>query len=336
MALKEKKQFSYYDFRKLLSYNATYNFLVGARGLGKTYGAKKRVIKAYLRNGEQFIYLRRFKTELATRQTFFDDIANEFPDIEFRVQGSEAQLKRGPDWETFGYFAALSNAQTRKSVAYPKVTVIIFDEFIIERGALHYLPEEAVVFNNFYSTVDRWQDKTKVFFLANSVSIMNPYFLAYDIKPVSEFVASHEGFILAHFADSNDFANEVMQTKFGKFIRGTEYEEYAVNSVFADNHEYLIARKNAEAGYHFTLQTKGGYFSIWVDNKVSPANYYVQEDRPKHEIIMVTEPDLMAENKILIGYSDKLLQYLRAAYGRGNVLFDSPRTRNSFVMIFKR
>ena len=132
MAVKEKKMFSYYDFSKVLSYNATYNFLVGARGLGKTYGAKKLVIKKFLRGGEEFVYLRRYKTELATRTTFFDDIGQEFPNLGFRVNGSLAQVCRNPDaekphWETMGYFIALSNAQTRKSVAYPKVTHIIFD-----------------------------------------------------------------------------------------------------------------------------------------------------------------------------------------------------------------
>lgn len=341
MALKPKKMFSFYDFTKVLSYNGTYNFLVGARGLGKTYGAKLRAMKNYLRSGEEFVYLRRFKTELATRTTFFDDIAHEFPGHDFRVNGSLAQVCRNPDaekpyWETMGYFAALSNAQTRKSVAYPKVTLIIFDEFIIEKGALHYLPEEETVFNNFYATVDRWQDKTKVFFLANSVSIMNPYFLAYDIKPEKEFVTSHGGFICAHFANSTDFSNEVMETKFGRFIKGTGYEEYAVNSVFADNNEYLLARKNSGAKYYCTLETKAGVMSVWTDYKTSPMTYYVQESRPKQEIVMVTEPSLMQEGKIFIGYSDKILQYLRASFGRGNVLFDSPRTRNAFIQIFKR
>ena len=30
----------YYSFNKVLSRNAVYNFILGARGLGKTYGAK--------------------------------------------------------------------------------------------------------------------------------------------------------------------------------------------------------------------------------------------------------------------------------------------------------
>ena len=337
-----KKTYSYYNYGPLFSRNGTYNFLLGARGLGKTYGAKLKVIKDYLRNGSEFIYLRRYKTELSTRSTFFDDIAHEFPDYGFRVNGHLAQMTRDdPEdkkakWETMGYFIALSNAQTRKSVAYPKVTMIIFDEFIIEKGALHYLPDEATVLNNFYSTVDRWQDKTRVLFLANSVTIMNPYFMTYDIEPNQEFVVKNDGFIVCHFANSTQFASEVMETKFGKFIRGTAYEEYAVNSVFADNNDYLLARKNAEAGYYCTIETKGGIFSVWVDMKTTPFNYYVQSDRPKQELFLTTERELMREGKIYVDYTDKILQYLRAAFGRGNVFFDNPRTRNSFILIYKR
>jgi predicted AAA+ superfamily ATPase len=44
-----KTALKYYDFKYVLSHNAVYNFVVGARGLGKTYGAKKMVIRNYLR-----------------------------------------------------------------------------------------------------------------------------------------------------------------------------------------------------------------------------------------------------------------------------------------------
>lgn len=336
-----KKKFSYYNFQKLLSYNAVYNFCLGARGLGKTYGAKKLVIKAYLRDRQEFIYVRRYKTELANRQTFFDDIAHEFPDIGLRVEGHLAQMCWNPNdakpkWETMGYFMALSNSQSRKSVAFPAVTMILFDEFIIEKGALHYLPKEEDVFMNFFATVDRWQDKTRVIFMANAVSIMNPYFLAYDIKPTQEFVKKGDGFLTVHFADSKEFSNEISETRFGKFIKGTEYEDYAVNSVFADAHEYLVARKTAKATYTVTLETKEGVFSVWIDRQAYPMVYYVQEKRPDKETIYVTESELMREGTIFVTYTDKFLQYLRAAYGKGHVLFDGPRSRNSFAQIFKR
>ena len=99
-----KKKFSYYSFSKVLSYAGVFNMIMGARGLGKTYGAKKIVIKNAINKGQQFIYLRRYKTELKGRNSFFTDIQAEFPDEEFRVEGQFAQRKVGKKWETIGYF----------------------------------------------------------------------------------------------------------------------------------------------------------------------------------------------------------------------------------------
>ena len=339
--LNKKVNLNYYSFNKLLSHNATYNFALGARGLGKTFGAKEKVMKNAIHRGEQFIYLRRYKTELSNRQTFFDDIAWKFPDFGFRVHGSLAQMTRTPTeekpkWETIGYFISLASAQATKSVAFPKVTYILFDEFIIEKGAIHYLPNEVHVFNNFYSTVDRWKDKTRVLFLANSVSIMNPYFVSYKIEPTAEFVTKADGFIAVHFADDDMFKSQVMETKFGKFIAGTEYAEFAVNSVFADNHQFLVARKNANAKYMCTIETESGEFSVWLDNVNIPMTYFVQEGRPKEENIWTLDPAKMAEGKTFVLYTDKQMQAMRTAFSRGHVLFDGPKARNSFIPVFKR
>ena len=57
------KKLSYYDYGPVLSRNAVFNMIMGARGLGKTYGAKKLVIKEFINHGNQFIYLRRYKEE---------------------------------------------------------------------------------------------------------------------------------------------------------------------------------------------------------------------------------------------------------------------------------
>lgn len=71
----------YYDYNKILSYNALINILIGERGVGKTYGASKLVINKFLKKGEQFAYIRRYKPELKKAvPQFFEAIKdnNEF------------------------------------------------------------------------------------------------------------------------------------------------------------------------------------------------------------------------------------------------------------------
>jgi hypothetical protein len=335
---------SYYNFDKIYSYNAMFNFLVGMRGVGKTYGAKLKGIKKAIKSGEQFIYMRRYKEELQTSaKTFFADIENEFPNYDFRTNGWLAEMapletreEKKREWKTIGYFIPLSRAQSMKSVAFPLVTTIIFDEFIIEKGAIHYLPNEAEAFQNFYSTVDRWKDKTKVFFLANSVSIMNPYFLAYSIKPdeVGELFTFGDGFGLCHFVDAQDFSNEAYETKFGKFIKGTDYASYAVTNEFKDNGDNLIRQKSADAKYVYTIETKQGIFSVWAS--WSSHEYFIQEKRPKIESIFTMIPDRMDEGKTFITYNDRMVQVLRTAWRNGSAYFDTSKSRNAFTEIFKR
>jgi hypothetical protein len=89
----QKKQYPYYDFGPILSRNAAWNFIVGGRGIGKSYGAKKLAIKDYIRKGEQFIYLRRFEEELTARDQFFADVAWEFEnEWDFRPNGNKFEI----------------------------------------------------------------------------------------------------------------------------------------------------------------------------------------------------------------------------------------------------
>lgn len=345
---------SYYNWDKIFSYNAFFNFIVGMRGVGKTYGAKYKVINWAIKSFEkkepieQFIYMRRYKEELQTSaKTFFADIEDRFPDYDFRANGWQAEMApvktrddKKRDWYVIGFFIPLSRAQSMKSVAFPRVKTIIFDEFIIEKGTTHYLSNEAEAFQNFYSTVDRWKDKTRVLFLANSVSIMNPYFLHYNIKPdeVGELFTfgpkERPTYGLCHFIDAEDFTSEVYETAFGQFIKSTEYANYAVGNEFKDNGDMLIESKPSEAVYKYTVETAKGTYSVW--NSWNDSTFYIQEKRPKVESIFTMIPEKMGEGKTYLAYNDRLMQVLRTAWRNSNVKFDNSKTRNAFTEIFKR
>ena len=76
----------FYDYQKLLSYDAKINFIIGERGVGKSYGAKKYVVNHFIKKNKEFVYIRRYKTELEEalfkdkKPIFFDQIRKEFPD----------------------------------------------------------------------------------------------------------------------------------------------------------------------------------------------------------------------------------------------------------------
>lgn len=354
------KKHPYYNFDRLMSFNGVYNFCVGGRGLGKTFGAKqmgmKRGVKSMsqalddieeiLARGGQFVYLRRYETELKeARPSFLADIQHRFPNQDWRVEGKYIQFApiatrddKKRRWHVAGYFIALSRAQHVKSVSFPLVSLIIYDEFILEKTNVQYLPNEATLFNNFYNTVDRSQDKTRVLFLANSVSIDNPFFLAYDIRPVNgeEWIIKADGFIVVHLPKAEEYAASVGQTRFGKFItqHAPEYAEYAMGNVFHDNNAFMVALKESGAEYMFSLRTVKGEFSVWYE--AFDGVYYCQQKLPKQQIKYVNDPSLMTDETMLMDYTDKQGQALRFAFKANMMKFDSPQTRNAFVQIFKR
>ena len=51
----------YWDISRALERGCLFNFIVGARGGGKTYGTKQLGIDNFLRDGSQWAYVRRYK-----------------------------------------------------------------------------------------------------------------------------------------------------------------------------------------------------------------------------------------------------------------------------------
>lgn len=339
------KAHPYYDYGPLLSHHAEWNFLVGGRGLGKTYGAKKLAIRRAIKSGDMFIYLRRYKEDLSkSRDTFFMDIGHEFPDWDFRVFGSIFQMSpvtaredKKREWQAIGYAIALSTAQSLKSVAFPRVKLIIFDEFIIEKGVIKYIANEADVFKNFYSTVDRWQDKTTVLFLANAVSIANPYFIRYGIQPEADTewmkldVGRAKGYILCHFPDADAFASSVAKTRFGQMIDGTDYAEYAVGNQFADNTLALLGVKNPRARHMFNMETKAGQFSLWHDILID--EYYVHEKLPPGQRTVTFLVEKMNDDNILLLPSDLITKRIVSAFKHKRVKFENPMVRERWFTV---
>ena len=162
----------FYNYTNVLSYSALFNFILGERGVGKTYGALKFVINRFIKSGEQFVYLRRYKSELKKSVPhLFDSLIQneEFPDNNLFVRGDTFYI----DGKVAGYAIALSTSNILKSTSFSKVKTIIYDEFLIDRGTYHYLSNEIISFLDLYETIARLRE-VRVLFLGNAISQANP------------------------------------------------------------------------------------------------------------------------------------------------------------------
>ena len=114
------KSIKWFSPNQLLTYNCIFNFIVGDRGGGKSFGTLEYCVKQYLKRGKEFIYLRRYETELDdSLPTLFQALQQEgkFPGHSLYVKGKTLYCDDKP----MGYAVALSTSMKKKSVNYSKV-----------------------------------------------------------------------------------------------------------------------------------------------------------------------------------------------------------------------
>lgn len=248
----------FYDGYKTLSHNCLFNFVVGNRGCGKTYWSKRWAINDFLENGAQFVYVRRFDTELKNLKNFFNDIKIEFPNVEFSVEGRTIFINN----RVAGYGLALSNAKVQKSTSFPEVNKIIFDEFILDKGYHHYIPDEVINFLELYETVARMRD-VRVMFLSNSITMANPYFLYFDLNLPYGKKVHKKGDLLLELVANEEFIEAKKKTRFGQLISNTDYGKYAIENVFLRDNTTFVKKIDESMQHIFNIKWKGEIYGVW-------------------------------------------------------------------------
>lgn len=321
----------YWSPHDILSHNCLYNFSIGNRGAGKTFGSKAFVIKKFIETGAQFIYLRRYKTEFDGFQNFFADVSHKFPDHEFEVKGKLLYI----DGKIAGYGIALSTALTKKSISYHLVETIIFDEFIIDKGHIRYLSNEVTSFLEFYETVARMRDNVRVLFLANAVSVVNPYFLFWNMKPKSKKRFTKFKHMIVEYIQNKEFIEAKYKTRFGQIIKGTTYGDYAIENQFLTDNLNFVEKKTGNARHEFSVVYNGHTYGFWSDYKIGLV--YVSEDTDPYNKQVYTLSDIEhGPNLMLIKNVSKsfLLKGAIQAYEGGFMRFEDLQIKNQAVEIF--
>lgn len=161
----------------------------------------------------------------------------------------------------------LATAQDLKSTNFSKVKTIIFDEFIIEEGQKkYYLKNEVFTFLNLIETISRLRD-VRIFMLANSASLTNPYFLYFDLQlPYNNDIKIFkEGTILVQYMKNEEYRETKRQTRFGKLVAGTSFEDYAIDNKFLNDNRNFVEKKTGSAKFTFAFIYQNETFGVWND-----------------------------------------------------------------------
>ena len=188
----------YLDFNYIVNHSLTYTFIVGGRGIGKTFGALKYVLE----NDIKFIFLRRTQTQIdmiknedmnpfrALQSVLGDNYATAIKKLNKNITAVYRAEKDSdgiyqPCGKPQGYLMALSTIANIRGFDASDVDCLIYDEFIGEKHESK-IQHEGTAFLNAIETIARNRELSgrqplKVIGLSNSNMLANPLFIELQI-----------------------------------------------------------------------------------------------------------------------------------------------------------
>lgn len=163
----------------LINQGSAFTMVVGARGVGKTYG----LMKYCLDQGRKFIYLRRLKSQL---DQCANNAGNPFKKLNsdlnrnIKPRGTQGGVLFDENGEVVALGVALSTVANVRGFDYSDYDMIIFDEAVASDGE-RPIPHEFNAFLNFYETVNRNRELSgdkpvQAVLLGNANRLTNPYY----------------------------------------------------------------------------------------------------------------------------------------------------------------
>lgn len=327
----------WYSYDRVLSYHALMNYIIGERGCGKSYNLKAYLLNRFKKKHRQFIYLRRYDTELKKSlkdDEFFKDVASDplFKEDTFYVRGEKFYMND----EICGYAIALSKASIYKSVPFPNVDIIMFDEFLIDNATYHYIQNEPEKLLDFIETVGRLRN-IQIFMLGNNISMINPYFDYFNISlPYNTDIKTFkEGLILINYIKNEAYRKVKKESNFGKLIEGTKYAEYAIdNKALKDNNNF-IKKKSPKAKFFFNLILNNHTYGVWIDYNSN--NMYISKHyNPDNPTCITFNYNDHSEHTIMLKSKSVFFQNLVKHYLNAWLYFDTLQIKSDVTSLIHR
>ena len=350
----------YYDWHTTLSYNADVTMVVGARGIGKTYGLRRQCIRDHISKGWRFVEVCRYKREISTvADGYFDRLSHddEFEgryvfrtDTRYMYIAEDTHDAVGddgkpvkPQWHVMGYFFALTEGQLQKKRTYDNVRRIIYDEAVLERSDRYhrYLPNEFIALANCVDTVSREHadddaTKPRLYLLGNACDIANPFFRRYGVGTDLTYGYrwyDHKTFLL-HYVRDDEYAREKMAgTVAGRMMAMGEGGAVASLNEFQTVSAEFVMPKPKRAKFSFGIVCNGRSYGIWNDH--TEGFVHVTESIPngmESRTYSLTAADSRV-NYIMANRLTRVMQSFAQMYWAGVVFYEDLQTKADFQEI---
>lgn len=320
------------------------------RSAGKTTYFGRYCTKRFIKYGEKFMLLYRFNYELDdVASKFFKDIGGLF----FRgYQMSDKRQAAGiyhelfleypdsteenPHIESCGYAVSMNSADQLKKYShlFSDTKRILFDEFQSETN--HYCSNEIHKFQSIHTTVARGSGAQSryvpVIMLSNTVSIINPYYVALGIsnrlQRNTKFLRGN-GYVLEQ--GYNEAASSALSgSSFMSAFQSENYADYAAQGKYLSDCDAFIDKMPENGSYICTLKYQERDFSIKEYAKTGLIYISDSIDKTYPFRIAVDLPDHRI-NYIMLSRNDALISRLRQLFELGSVRFKNQLCKNAFV-----
>lgn len=314
----------------ILSHNKILNMVLSNRGGGKTYNCTCWGVDDFKRSKKQTVWVRRYQTEIdemLLNGKFFDAVRDKYPNDELKIEGNLGLV----NGEVAFYFIALSTSRQLKSNNYPNVNKIIFDEFIIDKGKVSYLKNEVEIFLDLFETVARMRDDVRAVLLANAVTVVNPYFLFWNIKPNANKRFTVKGQICVELFTDAEFIDKKKKTRFGQLVNGTRYGDYAIENEWLMDNNTFVAPKTPNSEFMLGMKYNGIMYGFWVDYNEGLMYVNRQYDPYSYSLYCLTKEDHDANLLLIKSLNDnKRVQRIVFAFRNGLLRFEDMQVKNQF------
>lgn len=173
--------------------NADICFIYSGRNRGKSFEIATQLIADAYYDGKTFGYIRRNEAKTFEIELYFADKEDFIADMTdgqsegitrdkgklylYHIEEKGDKLVKVLDKE-IGYAFALSTQGKYKSLQFPKMYNLIYEEVLTESNYLSAEPEKLM---NLYSTVRRSKENCRMWLVSNTISVVNPYSKAWGI-----------------------------------------------------------------------------------------------------------------------------------------------------------
>lgn len=349
-----KSKFKYYDINKIVhDYPEAYYYLIiGERSNGKTYSALSLALKNYFEKGEQFAYIRRFGEDIRKKQLsnlfsghvengIIEHLSNgEWSSVDYT--GNKFRLVRANDdgtaeysEEPIGFAFDLNSMEHYKSISFPKITTVIFDEFLSRQS---YLPNEFMLFTNSLSTIIRLRTNVKIFLLGNTVNKYCPYFSEMGLTHIKD---QKQGTIDVYKYSDTDLEVVVEYCESSASRGGKNSDVYFA---FDNPQLQMITKGTWEIAIYPHLPHKYkpkevvAQFFIDFDHEIlhgnvicidglSPFIFFhlkTTEIQSENDIVYGQQPDANPYHRVgIANYSDPLSKFIRQCYLENRIFYST-------------